>query len=298
MKIYEGRRMCDLFTLNFIAPSYSIVKRKNKKTIRFILGEHTALFEGVAKIYSVAKEAHQITGPISVILAEDETKVISRVLWESRSDSLVGFCGPKEGHVCSSTFKPVVGTRQMGYENIVDAFQNYIIGSFARVIMVNPLHEKLPRLVLVVSYTCNCFDASWMKKQWTDIDKLWRKHCEQSVGPIIGHTSNGDSKRRQLMLADFTSTSGNRFRIEWEGWQLSAKLHEGNRVTGLHDQDFIHNGKKLVNPLDSPVKTMQLGEDVCCLEHIGHVYNKFTFNQHGLRLEDVKRTDRQNWAST
>jgi hypothetical protein len=52
-----------------------------------------------------------------------------------------------------------------------------------------------------------------------------------------------------------------------------------------------------VNPLDSHVKTMQLGEGVCCLEHIGQVFNKFTFDQHSLRLEDVKTTDCQNWTS-
>ena len=39
-------------------------------------------------------------------------------------------------------------------------------------------------------------------------------------------------------------------------------------MIGLYDQDFMHNSKKLVNPLDSLVKTMQLGEDVCCLENI------------------------------
>ena len=72
-----------------------------------------------------------------------------------------------------------------------------------------------------------------------------------------------------MILADLTSIGGNRFRIEWKGWKLSAKLHEGSRVTRLHDQDFIYKGKKLMNPLNSPVKTTQLGEDVCCLEHIG-----------------------------
>ena len=27
------------------------------------------------------------------------------------------------------------------------------------------------------------------------------------------------------------------------------------------------------------------------------IYNKYTFDEHGLKLEDVKRKDRQNWAS-
>jgi len=65
----------------------------------------------------------------------------------------------------------------------------------------------------------------------------------------------------------------------------------------LHDQDFIHNGKKLINPLDSVVKCLQLGADVCHLDHIGQVYQKFGIDQHGLRKEDVEGTDRQNWAS-
>ena len=42
---------------------------------------------------------------------------------------------------------------------------------------------------------------------------------------------------------------------------------------------------------------MQLGGDLCILEHIGLVYQKFTADDHGLKLEDVKRIDRQDWAS-
>ena len=58
-------------------------------------------------------------------------------------------------------FRSVVGFGESRNNNIVDAFQNLRIGSFVRVIVVNPLHEKLPRLDLVVSCTCNCFDAAW-----------------------------------------------------------------------------------------------------------------------------------------
>jgi hypothetical protein len=67
---------------------------------------------------------------------------------------------------------------------------------------------------------------------------------------------------------------------------------------GLHDQDFIHNAKKLINPIDSLVRTPQLGADVVTLTHMGLVYNKFSCDQYGLKLEDTNRKDRQNWAST
>ena len=78
---------------------------------------------------------------------------------------------------------------------------------------------------------------------------------------------------------------------------MSCKWLGEKRIFGLHDQDFIHNGKKLINPLDSVVKNLQLGFDVCYLDHLGQVYQKFALDQHGLRKEDVQRTDRQNWAS-
>lgn len=297
MKIYGGRRMCDLFALNFVGPSYSSTKRENKKGVQFIAGEHASIFKCVADIYRESKAAYRITGAVPVILAEDETKVKSRISWDSRSDVLVGFCGSKVDHRCDSHFRPAVGSGEAGYSNVVDAFKLNRIGSFARVIMVNPLHDRLPRLVLVVNVTCNCFNSAWVREQWSVIDGLWQEHCEEVVGPIIGHASDGDSRRRQLMLQDFTAVSGVRFNVNWLGWKLSGSVLDSGRVVGLHDQDYVHNGKKLINPLDSAVKSLQLGADICLLEHIGQVYNKFTYDDHGLRLEDVQRTDRQNWAS-
>ena len=75
--------MCNLFALNYVGPSFSSIKRQNKKSICFIAGEHSVLFIQVAKIYENAMEAHGINGPVPVILLEDEMKVILRVASES-----------------------------------------------------------------------------------------------------------------------------------------------------------------------------------------------------------------------
>ena len=297
MKMYGGRRMCELFSLNFAGPTYSTTKRVNQKGVQFVAGEHVDIFRSVAQIYEQAKQAHGVVGPVRVILAEDETKVKGRVAWDHQMDTLVGFCGTKTEHVCVTDYKLVVGIGDAGYDNIVDGFCSNHVGAFARIIMVNPLHLSLPRLVLCVTCTCNCFDASWVRQQWQRIEDLWRKECQDKVGPIIGHASDGDSRRRQLMLSDYKSITGVRFSINWEGWLLSAVVDEEGKCSGLHDQDWIHNGKKLINPLDSPVKTLQLGEDGAFHTHLGMIYNKYSFDQHGLKLEDVQRKDRENWAS-
>ena len=69
-------------------------------------------------------------------------------------------CGPKGNHVCQTRFKLVVRVGEDGYNVIIDAFKNNKLDGFARIVVVNPLHESLPRLVLVVYTTCNYFDAS------------------------------------------------------------------------------------------------------------------------------------------
>ena len=187
-----------------------------------------------------------------------------------------------------------MGTGEEGYNKILESFCSNKVEGFARIVMVSPLHEKLPRLVLCVLCTCNCFDSQWVRDQWTKIDDLWDKHCKSTIGPIIGHASDGDSKRRQLMLVDYKSNSNPRLQVEWPGWIFSATVDSLGNATGLHDQDFIHNGKKLINPVDSLVRTPQLGGDVVTLTHLGLVYNKFMCDQHGLKLDDTNRKDRQN----
>jgi hypothetical protein len=95
MKVYGGRCMCDLFSLNFGAPSFSSVKRDNKRGVRFIAREHAAIFLYVADIYVEAKAIHGINGSIPVILAEDETKVKDRITWESHNDVWLNFVGQR-----------------------------------------------------------------------------------------------------------------------------------------------------------------------------------------------------------
>ena len=297
MKVHGGRRMVDIFALNFAGPSYRQVKREVRKGVQFLPGEHAQIFAVVAQIYREAKLAHNIVGPVPVILPEDETKVKGRVAWEPKWDTLAGFCGPSENHVCVPGFRPLVGSGEEGYRQLLESFGKNRKGTFAQVVVVNPLHERLPRLVLVVCCTCNCFNSDWVRGQWDTIDRLWEEECLVAVGPIIGHTSDGDSRRRQLMLADYQSNEGICLDVGWEGWVFSASLNPSGNAKGLHDQDYIHNGKKLINPLLSAARTLQLGGDLCLHGHIEQVYEQFTVEEHGLIAEDVERRDRQNWAA-
>lgn len=64
----------------------------------------------------------------------------------------------------------------------------------------------------------------------------------------MGHANDGDSRRHQLMLEEYKAVKGTRLKVEWHGWLLSTSLDAAGSAKGLHDQDFIHNGKNLINP--------------------------------------------------
>ncbi|KAL3691055.1 hypothetical protein R1sor_004706 [Riccia sorocarpa] len=51
-------------------------------------------------IVHVSERYYGIDGDVPVILAEDETRIKPRVRWESRRDTLTGFCGMKDAHKC------------------------------------------------------------------------------------------------------------------------------------------------------------------------------------------------------
>lgn len=59
---------------------------------------------------------------------------------------------------------------------------------------------------------------------------MWKRHVENNLGPIVGHSLDGDSRRRQLMLMDYCLTKGIRYQIPWEQWRLSG-LSNGCNVT-------------------------------------------------------------------
>ena len=76
----------------------------------------------MANIYRHAKDVHNISGPLLVILAEDETKVKSRVAYEKKWDTFAGFCGFTDKYVYVMDFKAVVGVGEVGYQKILDSF--------------------------------------------------------------------------------------------------------------------------------------------------------------------------------
>jgi hypothetical protein len=98
------------------------------------------------------------------------------------------------------------------------------------------------------------------------------------AGPPVGHASDGDSRRRCVMLHNYYHHSEEperNFEVGWEGFDLKAQIDSHGNVTGLDDQDWIHNMKKLISPLDSLCRLLWLGPFVVRMEHLQKLHKQF-----------------------
>ena len=189
-----------------------------------------------------------------------------------------------------------------GYNSIVNAFDQYKVGTYGRAILLNPLHPHLPRIAVLTMPTCNKFDSTFVHRQWQDVERLYEQELKEIVGPLIGHISDGDSQRRKVMVQLATSTVGDRFEpiSRDHGFVFSCGkqvTETGYVIHDLCDQDYIHNHKKLLNPLNHANGVLMMGNYLVHMNHIQLVYDVLPIFAHGLGLGDINRRDRQNWRS-
>lgn len=52
-----------------------------------------------------------------------------------------------------------------------------------------------------------------------------------------------------------------------------------------------------MNPLDSATRVLALGDYMAHMSDVRAVFEALPFAEHGLRANDIDRTDRQNWAA-
>lgn len=95
------------------------------------------------------------------------------------------------------------------------------------------------------------------------------------------------------MLQLATNYIGSRFRpVPRElGFVLSCRkveMENGYVIKDSCDQDYIHNRKKLLNPLDHASRVLMLGNFMVRMNHLQLVYEMFPIPEHGLGVNDIQ----------
>ena len=150
----------------------------------------------------------------------------------------------------------------------------------------------MPRLIYGILTTCNKFDVVQVKLQWTHKATLHKKHLEMPIGLFSGHASDGDAKRRKLMLESIYKGI---FGLKKVGFFMKSEIVDGHPLIML--QDPIHVGKKHQNLLLSSRKIIFWGYFLVHKNHLRLVVELFTIEKHGLLDEDTNVKDKHNYPT-
>ena len=255
----------------------------------------------LAQIYVKLMEKHGIS-KIPVLTAEDETAIKKVVSCDNKEDKLVGFCGMKTGndgnHQCLKEISIVLGNDEHTHDLMIDSFNKYEIAGSAREVLLNPLHRPYHNLFFLLHQLVTGLLPKMLRHLISSQYKKWSEHI---IGPLIGHSSDGDARRRKLMVDDLTGATGNRFRpIPLEkGFIYSTEKIEHDdgsySLKGQGDQDAYHQLKKFINVLYLPSRVMTLGTNhLIHINHLQLVFDRFDRFQHDLSNIHLQRKDRQN----
>lgn len=96
--------------------------------------------------------------------SHDESGLLPSLEYDERTGKLVGSCGRKgtEGAPHKCTFDDEVdasGSGQACFDAIIETLATRVIGSYASIAILSPLHPGLPAVVVHLTVTCNRFDA-------------------------------------------------------------------------------------------------------------------------------------------
>lgn len=298
--LWGGPRLATFVALNFCGPEvHSIYRWHNQHRVHLEGGIKKTNFEALRDVYKQIMEKLGLSS-VPVLAAEDETAIIGQVSYSEATDELLGFCGiAGPDHECLEYFTITVGEGEAGY-NIVTAFSDCKIGSYARAVLLNPVHPNLPRFAILTMPTCNKFDTDFVQRQWNDVQQLYQHILEPTIGPLIGNSSDGDSRRRKLMLQLASSDDGVRFKPIPSDLGFVFSCRRENRedgrylLRGMCDQDYVHNHKKLLNPLDHATRILMMGDYLVHMNHLQLIYDVLPCHDHGLGVNDINRRDRQN----
>ena len=187
-----GPRLCTFVVMNMEGLHVKTVQEWRGHTIPpFYCGLNEENIKVIAKIYKTIKSQKNIKTVILFIFAEDETVIDGRGEYDIKTDQIWGFCCSKaEDHRCEDFYTLVVGNNNNAYERLQNFYETSVVGNYARVIMVVPLHRDVQALVVYLQATCNRFTLNSMLHQLLRLEELCRRFLEPALGPGLGHASD------------------------------------------------------------------------------------------------------------
>ncbi|CAM4921707.1 unnamed protein product [Rotaria socialis] len=275
--ILGGRNVYDFVRLNIpgLIPSLT--------SLRSILTSSKKYFIEGEFQYERFNEFIELLDCKYAFCGEDSTSVVSKVCYDSRSNSFVGFTLPlKDGFPCSRYFSTnSFGELEQWYEKIDKSF---LIN--ANVIQaVCPSNRTSPSPFLLAAYGTNSkYTARDILNRWS---KIFDSFMTQNIR-ILGFSSDCDPKQMKAM-----GDSMGFFSNEHTGFEY----HPDHFKISLFKANAPHLCTKLRNRLLSSTTILLVGDRYAGIAHLIQLIDNRSKIDHGLTLSDICQKDKQNYSS-
>lgn len=221
--------------------------------------------------------------PLTVMLAEDGTRVSARAEYDERTRTLTGLVAPLEQ----------TGLPKPNYFDASDAqemaakLKNCRTASTAYVQLAVPLALNAAPYVLFYMGTDNRFTYLDVLKRWMYTIKLLRKHGIT----VLGIASDGDPTLLKAMLSitgragGTCAELGDRF-----VWSLVQET--------LLYQDITHSVNRVQRKLFNRKRPLLIGRSEASVSHLDVLVSEVSKDKHGLTHDDLHPTDLMSFNAT
>ena len=320
IRLSGGKTLYSKIAATLSLPHERCIRKKTKQCGRDVFFRHGMSeenFVSLGRVYTKAMNRLQLKlGSIVCSMAEDETAVIKECGYDQATDTFAGTCGDlcskkcntkkeckeagcPDAHECvPHEAEPfIVGSSDTSFANMESFATHQKIAPYLRLVLINPHHYDLPRLPCLMVGTCLTFTAyKYILPQWRQLAEWYNKHLLPVIGPLIGRSSDGDSRRRKAFFERSIPRSPSqtdRYTIDTPSFTFSGIVTPHGILLDC-DQDYKHNFKKLFNVTASSTKVLRLGPNTYNLSMLGVVVQAFHVSEHGLLPGDLVRT---GWAA-
>ena len=280
-------------------------------------GRNAEVFSEINALYERQLSRRGVRrGTVCVVFAEDETAVTASIEdtepdLDKREVILIGFCGPLCGevgpdgqpgpHKCglSGVKFSATGTCQMA--DLRRIFEQHRVGHYVSVVLIVPLCHDLPVVACHLEVTCNRFTSADIDEKWDWLsEQYYNAGLGETLGPLLGHASDGDVRRRGAQLRRSlrcTAPLDAELYSGVDGLDICVTLSEVNgkqRPSHLSVQDYIHGFKKFFNCFRD-TKDLALGVHSISMAALVETVERVGVEVHGIRAGDVAADrNRQN----
>lgn len=272
--LLSGKMSYEILCSNLPFPAVSTVRAK--------VHSNQLTMEGEFRIKALKNYLVTRGYPMKVVLSEDGTRLVGRVLYHPATNQVVGFV-PKldeNGVPVLSSFPATSSSVMANY------FQQNELSNYAYVIMAQPLSSKAPPFCLCVFGTNNKFTHAQVAQRW----KYVKAALNEEGISVIGRASDGDSRLMKAMrLKSFIRPNPT---TAWAWFQM-------NRETDfVCIQDFVHILVKLKSRLLKPSIILPVGPTtVASKGHLTEATLRYTRDQHDIAPSFLDNRDKMNFRS-